>query len=196
MFIRTSRDLIAAVALSAVATGTSAQLDKLLVVDLSVENQITITATSGVSAATISGGDATGVLLAGIFNAASANAISDSLVSGNITNVGNPSDGTPDLFYSTSGGGQGLNLWSWSSDFTVNFTAGQQAFTGSGTWNISAGFYADLLAGNTSGTIYFPADTDDDIAGATAIGTWNVIPAPASAALLGLGGLAATRRRR
>ena len=196
MNIRTSRDLLAAITVAAAATGANAQLEKLLIVDLSVENQITITATTGASAATISGSDGIGVLLADLLNGPNISGICDSLVSGDITNVANPSDGSPDLFYSTFGAGNGLNLWSWSSDTTVDFTAGQQAFTGSGTWTVNPSFYADMLAGNTSGTIYFPADTDDDIAGATAIGTWNVIPAPASAALLGLGGLAAVRRRR
>lgn len=189
-------NVLSATAIVLAAGGAQAQLETLLIVDLTVANQITISATNGASAASLSGGDTTGVLLADLLSAGTSNAISDVLVSGDITNVGNPSDGTPDLFYSTFGAGTGLNLWSWSSDTTVNFTAGSQAFSGSGTWNVSPAFYADMLAGNSGGTIYFPADTDDDIAGATAIGTWNLIPAPSTAALLGLGGLAAVRRRR
>ncbi|MBL4809903.1 MAG: PEP-CTERM sorting domain-containing protein, partial [Phycisphaerales bacterium] len=66
------------------------------------------------------------------------------------------------------------------------------------TWSgLDAGEYAAMLAGNISGDIYFNADTDNDIAdGAVFIGTWNVIPAPGSMALLGLGGIVAGRRRR
>ncbi|MEL6797103.1 MAG: PEP-CTERM sorting domain-containing protein, partial [Planctomycetota bacterium] len=67
----------------------------------------------------------------------------------------------------------------------------------SATWIVDPDDYADILTANTFGTVFFPADTSDDIAaGAVAIGTYSVIPAPASAALLGLGGLAAARRRR
>lgn len=54
-----------------------------------------------------------------------------------------------------------------------------------------------MLAGTTSGDLYFPADSADDIAaGAVVLGTWNVVPAPSAMALLGLGGLVTTRRRR
>jgi hypothetical protein len=178
-------------------TGTSqAQVDVLLVVDLSVPNQITINSTAGVSAATVSGSDTTGVYFDNFYGVAGG-ALADVLVSGDITNVANPSDTTPDLFRGASGTDTGLNMWSWSSDVTVDFTAGSQAFTGSGTWNLTAAEYADMLAGNSSGALYFPADTSDDVAGATLIGNYRVVvPAPGAASLLGLGLAAATRRRR
>jgi len=53
--------------------------------------------------------------------------------------------------------------------------------------------------GNTFGDIYFPADSSDDIPGATVIGQYQVssIPEPASLSLIGMGiGLIALRRRR
>jgi len=53
----------------------------------------------------------------------------------------------------------------------------------------------ELAAGSMSGNVYFPADTVDDIAGATAIGTHLVVPTPGAIALLGLAGLARSRRR-
>lgn len=188
------RGAVGAAALACFTTGAHA--DDLLIVDLSVPNQITINSTAGLSAATVSGSDTTGVYFDNFYGVAG-NALADVLVSGDITNVGNPSDFTPDLFRGGSGTDTGLNLWSWSSDFTVDFTAGSQAFSGTGTWTLSAAEYADMLAGNMSGNLYFPADTSDDVANATLLGTYKVIvPAPASAALLGIGGLAAVRRRR
>ncbi len=175
------------------ATGASAQ-DKLLIVDLTVVNEITITATNGLSGGTVNGGDGIGVLLADFFNGGSGPGIFDSAGVGDLVAVGDSSDGSPALFNSTTS--VGLNFWSWTADDPSDFVSGQQAFSGSATWSLDADEYAAALAGNSSGTIYAFADTDDDIAGATAIGTWNLIPAPSTAALLGLGGLAAARRRR
>ena len=161
-----------------------AQADDLLIIDLSVENQMTITATDGLSAADAAASSFTGVLLADFFNT---NGV------GNLTVAGTSSDGSPSIFHSA--GSAGLNIWSFTADAPA-FTAGQVAFTGSGTWTIDAASYADMVGGNTSGDIYSPADSDDDIPGATYIGTYRVVPAPGSVALLGLGGLSATRRRR
>ncbi len=186
---------IAAIAtIAGLATAASAQAP-LLLIDLSVTNQVTITATSAASAVTASGGDGIGVYFDNFYGGAG-DSLSASYVSGMITNTENPSDGSPSLFRGGSGSDSGLNLWSWSSDFTVTFTAGSQAFTGSGTWDLDANEYADMLAGNTSGALYFPADTADDVAGAVQLGTWAVIPAPSALAVLGLGGMVATRRRR
>lgn len=180
--------------LAVAATTMTASADLLLQVDLSVTDQLTMTATDGLSAATEAGSDSIGVLLADFFNDASFSS-GDTLVSGDLTSAENSSDGTPDLFSSTSS--FGLNFWSWTADASSTFTAGEVAFTGSATWSISSSVYAAMLAGNTSGDLYFPADTDDDIPGATYLGTWEVVvPAPGAMALLGLGGIAATRRRR
>lgn len=194
MFMFSMRGAIGAAAVACFATG--AQADDLLIVDLSIPNQITINATAGLSSASVSGGDTTGVYFDNFYGAAG-NALADVLVSGDITNVGNPSDMTPDLFRGGGGTDTGLNMWSWSSDITVDFTAGTQAFTGSGTWTLSAAEYADMLNGSMSGALYFPADTADDIATATQIGTYRVVvPAPGAIAVLGLGlGVTARRRR-
>ena len=178
-----------------IAAGTmSASADVLLDIDLSVANTITITSTGANSSADASTSNFTGYLLADFFN-------SDVLVgaatagTGNLTTVGNASDGTPAMFSQEIS--FGLNVWSFSTDGTVGVTMGAQAFEGSSTFTVTALEYAGMLAGNTSGDIYFGADTDDDIAaGAVFIGTWNVVPAPSSMALIGLGGLVAGRRRR
>lgn len=182
---------IALIAGAAISTGAAAQ--DLLLVDLTVANEITITATSNAAAASATGSVFTGVLLENFYNSTTGS-LANNLVAGDLTTAANASDGSPSIFRGF--GNSGLNIWSFSSDIDYDITAGSQAFTGSATWSLSAAEYADALAGSSSGDIYAPADTDDDIAGATLVGQYRVIPAPSAMALLGLGGLVAGRRRR
>ncbi len=185
-------NVLAVVAATGLVSVASAEV--LLSVDLSVVDTITITATGGLSSADASGSNFTGYLLADFFTDAAATP-ADTSVSGDLSTAANASDGSADLFSGSTS--FGLNVWSFSTDGTVGVTAGAVAFVGSTTWTVDAFDYADMLAGNTSGDIYFGADTDDDIGGAAVlIGTWNVVPAPSSLALIGLGGLVAGRRRR
>ena len=183
-------------AMAALGLTAAVNAEVLLVVDLSVENEVTISATDGLSAATLSGSSFTGVLL-GDFYSVAPGGFSGSvfLDSGDLTTAANPSDGSPSLFSDFAS--TGLNIWSFSTDTTVSFTAGAQAFSGSATWTLAAADYANMVAGNAFGDIYFPADSDDDIDGATLIGQWEVvIPTPGALALLGVAGLVGTRRRR
>jgi hypothetical protein len=144
---------------------------------------------------TVNDRDDTGVLLASFFlDGDNEDSVGDTLVSGDLTNVGNASDGTPNLFREEED--RGLNLFSWSTDVFVDFTAGTQAFIGSATWTVDAATYADMLASNTSGNLYFPAEDSSGISGAVLLGQWSVVPAPGSMVLLGLGGIVAGRRRR
>lgn len=183
---------------SVAAFATTASADDLLIVDLTVANEVTITATAGLSAVTASGPDSIGVYFENFYGVAGG-PLSATLVSGDITNVMEPPDNSPALFRGGGGTDPGLNLWSWSTASTVNFTAGAQAFTGSGTWSLDPAEYADMLAGGvTGGNLWFPADTVDDIPGAQQLGTYVVIiPAPGAFMLLGAGlGLGMVRRRR
>jgi len=184
---------IGVVAAFAMAAGT-AQADDLLIIDLTVANEITITATDGLSAVTASGSDGIGIYFENFYGA-EGGPLGAALVAGDLTNAENPSDNSPSLFRGGAGTDPGLNLWSFSSDGTVTFTEGSLAFVGSATWTLDADDYADMLAGSMSGNIYFPADTVDDIAGASVLGTYSVVPAPGVVALLGLAGLARSRRR-
>lgn len=169
----------------------------LLCVDLSVVDQVTISATDGLSDVTVTGSDGIGVYLNDFYNGPRNSTVTDTLVSGDLTNVGNASDGSPNLFTAFDANDAGLNIFSWSPDINVTFTAGTQAFTGSATWTLDSADYADMLAGNTFGDLYFPADTVDDLVGAEVLGQYKVVvPAPAGLAVLGLGGLVAARRRR
>ncbi len=186
---------IALIAGLAAAT-TTASADVLLEIDLSVMNEVTISATNGLSSVSAVASNFTGFLLADFFATAGGGfgGVQDSY-SGNLTTFNNPSDGSASGFVGSSD--FGLNIWSFSSDPIVSVTAGAQAFSGSATWSLDAAAYADFLAAATSGNIYLDADTDDDIATTGInIGTYRVIPTPSTAALLGLGGLVATRRRR
>jgi hypothetical protein len=182
-------------AAGAAALVSGAHADDLLLVDLTVVNQITITATAGLSAVTVTGSDGIGVYLENFYSGPRATGVTDTLVFADLTNVGAPSNGAANLF--TSGlTDPGLNIFSWTADATVTFTAGTQAFQGSATWNLAADDYAEMLAGNTSGNLYFPADGLSDLPNAQILGTYRVIPTPGAAALLGLGGIASIRRRR
>lgn len=185
---------IAALAVAAsTMTASAIDLDAVLCIDLSVADTITITATDGLSASTVSGSDTTGFYFADFFNS-DPGFLVDSLVSGDLSSAANASDGSPALF--SQAGNFGLNVFSYTNDATSDFTFGAVAFSGSATWTVNSGDYAAMLAGNTGGDIYAFADTDFDIPGASFIGTWKVVPAPSSAALLGLAGFVGARRRR
>ena len=179
--------------LAVAATGATA--DVLLEIDLTVANQVTISATSGLASVDATGSNFTGFLLADFFSVAGAPG-SVGAGTGNLSTSSNASDGSPSLFQGFSS--VGLNIWSFSTDSTVGVTGGAQAFSGSGTWSLDATQFAAFEAAATSGDIWMNADTDDDLASgsATNIGTYAVIPAPSALAVLGMGGLVATRRRR
>jgi len=179
--------------LVAAATAMTASAEQLVSVDLSVANQITISSTGGASSADASFSAFTGFLLADFYNTVGAGG---GVVggAGDLSTFGEASDGSPSMFNSTTS--FGLNIWSFTAG-SPTIVSGEQAFSGSATFDVDAGVYAAMLAGNSSGEIYAGADSDDDItAGAINIGTWALVPAPSSVAMLGLGGLVAGRRRR
>jgi hypothetical protein len=152
---------------------------ELLTVDLSTVNQITVTATSGLSMATVSGSTTTGWLFENFFANAGSQGIGSPTIVGTatLTAASVPPDGSPSLFRG-SDTDDGLNIWSYSATGTTSITAGQVAFTGTATWSVSPAFYAALLTAPSSGNIYFPADTSDDIASAQLLGTYAVINGP------------------
>jgi hypothetical protein len=189
--MKMNKFVVSAAAMASLAG--AAQAEDLLLIDLSTPNQITITATTGASAVTTTASNFNGVYMDGFYGGAGAGLVT-TLVSGNLTTFANPSDFSPSLFRGVND--PGLNLWSFSTAATVNFTAGQQAFTGSATWTMTADHYANMLAGGTSGNIYADADTVDDISSARLIGQWRVVPTPAALSLLGVGGLVGAARRR
>lgn len=190
------KTLIFASALSLFMAG-NASAALLVEIDLSVTDQVTISSTAGLSAISTSGSDDTGIYFENFYSGAGSN-LTDLLLSGDFTSADNVSDSSPDLWRSGGGAGTGLNMWSWTADASSSFTAGSLAFSGSVSFSLDAASYADMVAGSASGNLFFPADTDDDLTGLTAIGTWGVrvspVPIPAAAwlfgsALLGLGAM-------
>lgn len=173
--------------------------EELLIVDLSTPDKVTITATSGVSSATVSGSDFTGLYMANFFAIGQNTTfnLGSSVDTTNLTSTGDAAGSQPLFFRADSGTDPGLNLYSWSSASTVSFTVDVVAFTGSGTWSVSESAHdAMLVGGNRVGDIYFPAANQGDVATETLIGQYSVIvPEPGSLVLLGLGGLMIVTRR-
>ena len=163
--------LLLSAAIGFLASEAIGQVNLLLEVDLSVNNQITINAANGVSAVTIEGSDTTGFYFDNFFN--EDGAVVEALVSGNLTTTLNLTDDSPNLFRGSSTD-PGLNIWSLSIDDVLNFESGIQAFTGTGTWDVEPELYAIFLSANQAGDIYFPADTVDDLMDATIIGSYLV----------------------
>jgi hypothetical protein len=149
----------------------------LLTVDLSVANQITVSATTGVSAATISGSTTTGFLFENFLANAGTLPLGTTTISGTatLTAASVAPDGTPALFRGASNADPGLNIWSYSATSPTTFTTGQVAFTGTATWTLAPAVYTAMLTAPASGNLYFPADDSTDIAGATLLGTYDVI---------------------
>ena len=187
--------LLAGAALAALAlVPLSAQADDLLSVDLSVPNTVTLNALPGLSAATLTGSNFTGIYLQNFYNAGPTGLLISG-GTGNFTSAANTPDNSPGIFHLA--GDSGLNFYTWTAE-TASFTAGSTAFTGTGTWTVSPVQYAELLAGNTSGTVVFPADRASNAVNATVLGTYVVssVPEPATAGLLAFAGFGLLARRR
>jgi len=187
---------IAMIAGTAVLASGAAAGDFLLELDVSVANQLTITATDGVSSVDASGSNFTGILLDGILGGASGAPGESIIGTADFGTFNEGSDGTPDFFVAGGGTDTGFNIWSFGGASTLTFTAGAQAFVGSVTISVDSAFFADFASVGTVGDIYFPADDSGDIAGAQSLGQYVVTPAPGALALLGMGGMVAARRRR
>jgi hypothetical protein len=179
--------------IAGLAVAATASADVLIEIDNSVADQLTITATTGLSAVDASGSNFTGILLDGFLGGASGTPGETIVGTADFGTFNEGSDGTPDFFVS-GGSDTGFNIWTFGGASTLTFTAGTQAFVGSVTIDVSSTFFADIVG--TTGEIYFPADDSGDIAGAQSLGQYRVVPAPGALALLGLGGIAAGRRRR
>ena len=182
---------------------STAQAAVVLQLDLSTVNQVTISATTGLSLASVSGSDSTGVYLKDFFgNRVFSTSGSTRLAGANLVYFNATSDGSPSLFRSS--GDPGLNIWSMDNDTpsTASFTSGVQAFKGSATWSLTAQQYAVFLQAPTSGDIYAFADTIDDLnGGPQLIGQYSfvssaAVPEPTSMAIFGLGALGMAYRAR
>jgi len=168
---------------------STAQAAVVLQLDLSTVNQVTISATSGLSLVSKSGSDGVGVYLKDFFGTQVFSDSGSSVLAGaNLVYFNATSDGSPSLYRFTND--PGLNIWSMDDGTPdpASFTSGVQAFKGSATWSLTAQQYAVFLQAPTSGDVYAFADTIDDLnGGPQVIGQYSVVPEPTSMAIFGLG---------
>jgi hypothetical protein len=182
---------------------STAQAAVVLQLDLTTVNKVTISATSGLSLASVSGTDNQGVYLEDLFAPAGSSfqIDNDSDVGGSLVYSNATSDGTPRL--NSTATDPGLNIYSMDNGTPnpASFTSGVQAFKGSATWSLTAEQYAVFLQASTSGDVYAFASSEGDLDGGQVIGQYSVVgsaavPEPTSMAIFGLGALGMAYRAR
>ena len=174
---------------------SSARAGFIFKIDLSTVNQVTISATTGVSLATKSGSDNIGVYLINFFGTSVFSTPGATLLPGaDLVYFNATSDGGPSLFRSGSSD-PGLSLFSMDNGTPnpASFTAGVQAFKGSATWSLTPLQYSAFLMAPKTGDVYAFADSIDDLTGGPQVigqyGDISAVPEPTSMAIFGLGGL-------
>ncbi|MGC6445961.1 MAG: PEP-CTERM sorting domain-containing protein [Rubripirellula sp.] len=171
--------------------------------DLSVTNQLTLTATTGTALASATGNTGTGIVLEG-----TGELTGDSLGDDSDT-FGFQSTGALSrvkLNRINASGVYSIDLFEqlFSDSINTSITQGQQAFVGTSTITLDATEYANLLNAPNSGKIYAFADSPSYATVGTYIGDWakassGTVPEPSTAiamGLLGVLGFAGNRRRR
>jgi len=180
----------AALTFAGAASAGVAGLPVLLIVDNTDPNNVTFTATGAAAGVEASTGSGSGFTLQGLFSGAGfevgftpgGGSISGTLQANGMTapyvNSLNQFGSLTDNDLNIWGGGGGTQLWNTDD----------AAFSGSSSTDILAGASFNgsglILLGDAPGTQ------------PPVIGTWQLIPTPGTAGLLGLAGLAAVRRRR
>lgn len=173
------------------ALPSASQAATLLSVDLSVANQVTISAEPGIVNTTAFGSDGVGIYLPDFFDTPGTGFNIGDDPGGNFASSNQIADGSARLFRAS--GDTGLNIYSFALGSLVSFTAGTPAFTGSATWTLTPGLYSEFVAAPGAGSLFFPADSAGDIAGLSPIGEFATsnavvpapVPVPASVLLLG-----------
>ena len=175
---------------------STASAEVLLTADLSVQNQLTLNATDGLSAATLAFADNRGVNFQGFggdtftikTGAGPITTANDSFQTGPAT-----PDGTPQVSYTST---DSLSLYNFTADDTNYLYQAQQAFLGSATFALSSSEYDALLASDRAGDLYVNL-FNGDYTNANLIGQYQVtVPEPASLLLLTAAGLPLLTRRR
>lgn len=190
--------------LFSIAVINPAHAGVLIEFDLSVTNQLTITATTGTALASVTGTTGTGIVLEG-----AGELIGSSLGDDVSDTFGFQSTGALNRAYLISINASGvysINLFEelFSDSINTSITQGQQAFVGTSTITLDATEYANLLNAPSSGKIYAFADTPSYATQGTYIGDWakassGTVPEPSTAialGLLGVLGFTGNRRRR
>ena len=176
---------------------STAQAAVVLQLDLSTVNQVTISATTGSSLASVSGNDVMGVYLKDFFAPGGSEFDIEAGLGASLVYFNATSDESQYIYRKIND--PGLNIYDMDNGTQVpaSFTSGVQAFKGSSTWNLTAQQYAVFLQAPTSGDIYAFADTIDDLnGGPQLIGQYAAVPEPTSMAIFGLGALGMAYRAR
>ena len=189
--------------LFSIAVINPAHAGVLIELDLSVTDQLTLTATTETAIGTVSGSTFAGIVLQGTGE------VNNGFNGGASDTFGFKSTGaftlieTVQLFKS---GVWSLNLYEskHSDSVDTSITSGQQAFVGTTTITLNSESYNNLLNAPSSGKIYAFADGDDFATNGTHVGDWakassGTVPEPSTAiamGLLGVLGFAGNRRRR
>ena len=179
---------------------SAAQAAVVLQIDLSTLNQVTISATTGLSLASVSGSDGDGVYLKDFFAPEGSNFNIEAGLGSSLVYFNGTSNESQYIFRDSDD--PGLNIYGMADFDPSSFTSGVQAFKGSSTWNLTAQQYAVFLQAPTSGDIYaFAFKIDQLNGGPQLIGQYSVgssaaVPEPTSMAIFGLGALGMAYRAR
>ncbi len=188
--------------LFSIAVINPAHAGVLIELDLSVTNQLTLTATTETAIGTVSGPTSNGIVLQGTGN------VDSNLVGGTSDTFGFKSTGAFNEIKTSrllDSGVYSLNLYESGASVSTSITSGEQAFVGTTTMPLDATSYNNLLNGPSSGKIYAFDDGATTFAtNGTYIGDWakassGNVPEPSTAiamGLLGVLGFAGKRRRR
>ncbi len=159
-------------------TAAAAQPQNLLVVDLSVTNRITVTATAGLSFGTVSGDPFDGFYLKDFLSNAGTVTVPTAPVfvgTPNLTAASVATNNNPRMYRASSGADPGFNIWGFTAATSASFTAGQLAFTGSVTWTVTPAVYNAAMTAPTGGDVYYVADGLGMLGTATLIGKYTVV---------------------
>ena len=171
--------------------------------DLSVTNQLTLTATTVTALASTTGNTGVGIILEGTGE------VESFALGGTSDTFGYKATGAftnqLKLHPINASGVWSINLYEINAATTdTSITQGQQAFVGTTTITLDATEYANLLNAPNSGKIYAFADTPSYATQGTYIGDWakassGTVPEPSTGialGLLGVLGFTGNRRRR
>ena len=189
--------------LFSIAVINPANAGVLIELDLSVTNQLTLTATTGTALESTTGNTGVGIVLEGTGE------VENYALGGTSDTFGFKSTGAFEQVSTTrilNSGVNSINLYenNFSNGINTSITEGQQAFVGTTTITLNPQSYAELLNAPSSGKIYAFADNPSYATQGKYIGDWakassGTVPEPSTAIAMGLLsvlGFAGNRRRR
>lgn len=187
--MKTLLSAVAVLTFAGAASAGTTGLPVLVIVDNTDPNNVIFSATGAAAAVAGSSSATTGFTLQGLFSGAGF-AVGFTPGSGSVSGTLQANGMTGPYVNSLNQFGtltdNDLNIWGGSG--TQSWNTVDAAFTGSSSTDILAN-----ASFNASGLILLGDNPDSQ---PPVLGTWQIIPTPGTAGLLGLAGLAAVRRRR